>query len=378
MTDPILAIGLMSGTSRDGIDAALLRSDGEGAIEAGAWLTEAYDDGFRDRLASVVGGRGDVAAVERELTLRHADAVRRLLRSAGLAAADIGLCGFHGHTIRHEPQAGRTWQIGDGALLAAETGIDVVADFRSADMAAGGEGAPLAPLFHAGLAGDLARPVAVLNVGGVANVTWIGPPESPGALPALLAFDTGPGNALSDDWAQRHTGRPVDQDGALARAGRVDGQALAALLEHDYFARPAPKSLDRDDFSITPMSHLAPADGAATLIAFTASAVARGAAWFPAPAARWLVTGGGRRNPALMAALAAQLAAPVAAVEEVGWQGDALEAQAFAYLAVRSRRGLALSVPGSPGRSAAAGSSPGRADQRAAALTLGAGRTRSR
>src|SRR5438552_2298401 len=242
MTDPILTIGLMSGTSRDGIDAALLRSDGEGDIAAGAWLTEPYDDGFRARLAAIIGGRGEVAAVERELTLRHAEAVRRLLRSAGLAPGDVGLCGFHGHT-----------------------------------------------------------------------------------------------------------GGPIDQDGALARAGTVDGPALAALLGHGYFARPAPKSLDRDAFSLAPISHLPPADGAATLLAFTAATVARGAAWFPAPAARWLVTGGGRRNPALMAELARRLEAPVAAVEEVGWQGEALEAQAFAYLAVRSRRGLALSVPGTTG-----------------------------
>ena len=349
MTDPILAIGLMSGTSRDGIDAALLRSDGEGVIEAGAWLTEPYDDAFRARLAGVIGGRGAVAAVERELTLRHAAAVRRLLAAAGLAPNSIGLVGFHGHTIQHEPQAGRTWQIGDGGLLAVETGIDVVADFRSADVAAGGEGAPLVPLFHAGLARDLPRPVAVLNVGGVANVTWIGPAGATGEPPALLAFDTGPGNALSDDWALRHTGRPIDADGALARSGRVDERALAALLDNGYFARPAPKSLDRDAFAIDPVGHLAPADGAATLLAFTAAAVARGAALFPMPAARWLVTGGGRHNPALMQALAERLAAPVTPVETVGWQGDALEAQAFAYLGVRSRRGLPLSLPGTTG-----------------------------
>src|SRR5260221_5210887 len=274
-----------------------------------------------------MGGGGEVAGVEGELTLRPAEAVPRLLRSAGLSPADVGLCGFHGHTVRHEPEAGRTWQIGDGALLAAEIGIDVVADFRSADMAAGGEGAPLASLFHAGLARDLARPIAVLNVGGVANVTWIGRPETSGALPALLAFDTGPGNALSDDWALRHTGRPIDHDGALARAGTVDGLALAALLDHGYFERPAPKSLDRDAFSLAPISHLSPADGAATLIAFTAAAVARGGAWFPTPAARWLVTGGGRNNPALMAELARRLAVPGAAGEEVGGQGDGVGGQ---------------------------------------------------
>ena len=338
------ALGLMSGTSLDGLDAALIRSDGGGRVEAGPRLTRAYDESFRGRLRAALGQNGQVDGVERTLTLKHAEAVRDLLAEANMAPANVCVVGFHGHTIWHEPEAGRTRQIGDGALLAAEIGIDVVCDFRARDMAAGGQGAPLAPLYHAALAADLPKPFAVLNLGGVGNLTWIGP-----GADRILAFDTGPGNALIDDWAARHTGRPVDVDGALARAGQVAEDALAALLDHPYFALPPPKSLDRDAFDPAPVAGLSVADGAATLTAFTAAAVARAGAQLPSPPGRWLVTGGGRHNPALMAALAARLAAPVAPVEAVGWDGDALEAQAFAYLALRSLDGLPLSLPGTTG-----------------------------
>ncbi len=338
------ALGLMSGTSLDGLDAALIRSDGGGRVEAGPRLTRAYDESFRGRLRAALGQNGQVDGVERTLTLKHAEAVRDLLAEANMAPANVCVAGFHGHTIWHEPEAGRTRQIGDGALLAAEIGIDVVCDFRARDMAAGGQGAPLAPLYHAALAADLPKPLAVLNLGGVGNLTWIGP-----GADRILAFDTGPGNALIDDWAARHTGRPVDVDGALARAGTVSEDALAALLDHPYFALPPPKSLDRDAFDPAPVAGLSVADGAATLTAFTAAAVARAGAQLPSPPGRWLVTGGGRHNPALMAALAARLAAPVAPVEAVGWDGDALEAQAFAYLALRSLDGLPLSLPGTTG-----------------------------
>ncbi len=350
------ALGLMSGTSLDGIDAALIRGDGRARVDPGPRLTVAYDDAFRARLRAAFGARdeGDsaVASVERELTLRHADAVGRLLAEADMRPGAVAVVGFHGHTILHQPEAGRTRQIGDGALLAAETGIDVVCDFRARDVAGGGQGAPLAPLYHAALAADLAKPLAVLNLGGVGNLTWIGSGLGSGTGPdadEILAFDTGPGNALIDDWAARHTGRPVDTDGALARAGRIDEAALAALLDHPYFDRPPPKSLDRDAFDPAPVERLSPADGAATLTAFSAAAVARARDRLPAPPRRWLVTGGGRRNPVLMAALAERLEAPVAPVEAVGWDGDALEAQAFAYLALRSLEGLALSLPGTTG-----------------------------
>jgi anhydro-N-acetylmuramic acid kinase len=335
MKSPRWALGLMSGTSLDGIDATVIRSDGRRQVETGPSLTVPYDPEFRARLRGVLGGRGAVDEVARELTLRHARAVRDLLAHAGMAANEITVIGFHGHTVLHEPQAGRTWQIGDGALLAAETGIDVVADFRSNDMAAGGQGAPFAPLYHAARAAGLDKPMAVLNLGGVGNLTWLGT----GTESDVLAFDTGPGNALIDDWMERQTGTSRDQDGALARTGTADEAALAALMSHPYFQQPPPKSLDRDAFDPQPAAGLSAADGAATLTAFTAASVAAALAHLPAPPRRWLVTGGGRHNPTLMAALAERLAVPVEPVEAVGWDGDALEAQAFAYLALRSLDG---------------------------------------
>jgi anhydro-N-acetylmuramic acid kinase len=269
--------------------------------------------------------------------------VRRLLSESGHAPADIDVIGFHGHTILHQPRRGVTVQIGDGELLAELTGIEVVDDFRSRDVAAGGEGAPFVPLFHAALAAALPRPVAILNVGGVANVTWIGPEGDP------IAFDTGPGNALIDDWTRSRTGRAFDEDGRLAARGRVDETLLAALLRNPYFARRPPKSLDRDDFDLRLLGHLGAEDGAATLTAFTARAAALSVRFLPAKPLRWLVTGGGRKNASLMAMLARDLAADVAPVEAVGWNGDALEAQAFAYLAVRSLKGLPLSLPTTTG-----------------------------
>jgi anhydro-N-acetylmuramic acid kinase len=282
-----------------------------------------------------------VGAVEEELTRLHAEAVEHFLRGQPRAAVDV--VGFHGHTILHRPAERRTWQIGDGALLSSRLGLDVVADFRSADVAAGGQGAPLAPLYHAALAATLPKPLAVLNIGGVANVTWIG------GRSEILAFDTGPGNALIDDWVYRHTGDAADLDGALARAGAVSAAHVENFLANPYFDRCPPKSLDRDDFRGALPTGLSLEDGAATLTEMTAAAVAAATRHFPAPAEQWLVTGGGRHNPALMEALARRLKVPVKPVEAVGWHGDALEAQAFAYLAVRSLEGLPLTLPTTTG-----------------------------
>ncbi|WP_193368334.1 anhydro-N-acetylmuramic acid kinase [Pelagibius marinus] len=338
------ALGLMSGTSLDGIDAALIRSDGARQVAMGAFLSLPYDPETRRSLRSVLGGQGPVEEVERELTLRHVAAVRRLLREAGVAAEEVRVIGFHGHTILHRPQEGRTWQIGDGALLAAETGIDVVADLRGNDVALGGEGAPLVPLYQAALAADLERPLAVVNIGGVANVAWIGETEG-----EVLAFDTGPGNALINDWVEQHGRDPLDRDGALARAGRVDEGLLARLLDNPYFDRVPPKSLDRDDFSAVPAAGLSLEDGAATLTAFTAATIAKAVEHFAAPVRRWLITGGGRHNPTLMAMLAARLEAPVEPVEAVGWQGDAREPRAFPSLPLRPLAGLPLTLPTTTG-----------------------------
>jgi len=335
------ALGLMSGTSLDGIDVAMLETDGYHRVIAGPALTISYPREFRERLRSVLGGVGRIAPVEDELTRLHAAAVGRFLQRYPETTVDI--VGFHGHTILHRPAEGHTWQLGDGKLLAQLVECDVVADFRSADVAAGGEGAPLAPLFHAALAAALAKPLAVLNIGGVANVTWIG------AQSELLAFDTGPGNALIDDWVRRRIGAVADIDGTLARAGRASTAQVERFLTSPYFQRLPPKSLDRDDFRDFVPEGLSLADGAATLTEMTAAAVAAAARHFPAPPREWLVCGGGRHNPALMEALGRWLGATVRPVEAVDWDGDALEAQAFAYLAVRSILGLPLSLPSTTG-----------------------------
>ncbi len=343
MTDRLhRAIGLMSGTSLDGIDVALIETDGLNRVETGPALTLPYDDELRMGLRGVLGGKGDVAAADWSLTMALGTAVARLREHHHIDEVDV--IGCHGHTIVHRPRAGYTWQIGNGKLLAELTHTDVVCDFRAADVAAGGEGAPLAPLYHAALAANLPKPIAVLNIGGVANVTWIG--ERPDDL---LAFDAGPGNALIDDWAWRHTGKRLDADGALARQGTVDEAAVALFLAHPYFSRTPPKSLDRDDFAAFVPDNVSTADGAATLTAMTIAAVRRGTEHFPGPVKQWLVTGGGRHNPALMAGLERALGVAIAPVEAAGWNGDALEAQAFAYLAVRSLAGLPLSLPATTG-----------------------------
>ncbi len=341
-------IGLMSGTSMDGIDAALLRSDGRDIAGFGAALTLPYPDALRDRIRAALGEAGhDTLGVSRALAEAHAEAVARLLDQAGLKPADVALLGFHGHTLLHRPERGRTWQAGDAGLLARLTGITTVADFRAQDVALGGQGAPLVPLYHAALArwAGLAPPLLVLNIGGVANITYIGGPEDAD----LLAFDTGPGNALLDDWLLRHTGERLDAGGRLGAQGEVDQPTLARLLAHGYFAARPPKSLDRDDFSAEAVAHLWPASGAATLTAFTAAAVARALEHLPARPLRCLVTGGGRHNATMMRELAERLAMPVQPVEAVGWRGDALEAEAFAYLAARAAAGLSLSLPGTTG-----------------------------
>lgn len=351
----IRAIGLMSGTSLDGIDAAILETDGEHVVRPGPSLSVPYAPEERAVLRRALEDAkawapeapmpDSVAEAERLLTLAHVLAVRRLLDEAGLAPADIDIIGFHGQTVLHQPERRRTVQIGVGEALAALTGINVVNDFRSADVAAGGQGAPLVPLYHQALlrSAGVREPVAIVNIGGVGNVTYVGLDGK------LLAFDTGPGNALIDDWAHRHTGEPVDLDGALAAAGEVDVDALQALMTHDFFDAPPPKSLDRFSFSLEPVAHLSPEDGAATLTAFTVEAIARGLAHIPGVPSRFIVCGGGRHNPVLMSMLSKRLQGGVLPAEDLGWRGDDVEAEAFAYLAVRSLRGLPLSLPTTTG-----------------------------
>ena len=347
------ALGLMSGTSLDGVDAALIRCDGRGRVEFGPHLTIPYGDALRRDVRALFGKLTGPPALVEALTRANAEAVEALIARHGLARGDVAVIGYHGQTIWHRPEAGETVQLGDGPMLARLTGIDVVNDFRSPDVKAGGQGAPLVPVFHAALAGRLPLPVAVLNIGGVANVTWIGAAFDPASTSpddaALLAFDTGPGNALLDDWVMKHTDGRYDHGGRLARAGRADDAAAAVILANGYFARKPPKSLDRDHFNPAPIAQLSLEDGAATLVAVTAGAVAKAREWFPAPARCWLVCGGGRHNPAIMEALRAAMPEPVDPVEAVGWNGDATEAQAFAYLALRALDGLPITFPRTTG-----------------------------
>jgi anhydro-N-acetylmuramic acid kinase len=348
------AIGLMSGTSMDGIDVALIGTDGEDVVERGPSHTLPYDPDFKSALAGALEDARDLtdraarpgrlAGIERELTARHAVAVAEFLRKAGVEPERIAVVGFHGHTVLHRPEQRLTVQLGDGAALARSTGLRVVYDLRAADCAAGGQGAPLAPVYHRALAAALPeRPVVVLNVGGVANVTWIGRDGT------LIAFDTGPGNAMIDDWMQRRRGVPHDEDGGLAAAGRVRDDYVMQYLRHSFFGRPPPKSLDRNAFPLELVEGLSPEDGAATLTAFTAGSIARAREHFPEQPRLWVVSGGGRRNKTLMAMVAERVEAAVAPAEAAGMDGDAMEAEAWAYLAVRSLKGLPITFPGTTG-----------------------------
>lgn len=351
----IRALGLMSGTSLDGIDAAIVETDGEGMVRPGPSVSIPYKPEERRILALALEAAKDwepdtpmpeeIAEAERHFTLANAVAVRELLSQERLKPADIAVIGFHGQTVLHQPARRRTVQIGLGDVLARLTGIDVVNDFRSADVAAGGQGAPLVPLYHQALArsAGIVEPVALINIGGVSNITWLGADGS------LLAFDTGPGNALIDDWALAHTGEPVDRDGALAAAGEVDMDVLEALMSHAFFDAPPPKSLDRFSFSSDAVKHLMAPDGAATLTAFTVEAIARGLAHVPGVPSRFIICGGGRHNPVMMSMLSRRLQGGVLPAEDLGWRGDDIEAEAFAYLAVRSLRDLPLSLPGTTG-----------------------------
>ncbi|MEM7544417.1 MAG: anhydro-N-acetylmuramic acid kinase [Pseudomonadota bacterium] len=360
----IWALGLMSGTSLDGVDAALLKTDGitieafgpgaeapyrsaetaviELIMESPGWYRTADDEGAIYQLAQA---SDDVVAL-------HARAVADLLSRTEITP---DLVGFHGQTVAHAPEEAWTWQLGDGAALARALNRPVVWDFRTSDMVHGGEGAPLAPFYHWALARHIGMtaPVAFVNIGGVANVTWVDPTaERPEAEDALLAFDTGPGNALLNDWMARRGDAPIDRDGAVAAAGAVDWMSVhGSNFASAYLARTPPKSLDRNSFAqmLEIVKDLSLQDGAATLTALTAACIAGSTRHMPRPPSRWLICGGGRKNPAMMAMLAEELQVPVDPVEAVGLDGDLLEAQAFAYLAVRAARDLPLSAPGTTG-----------------------------
>ena len=355
----ICAIGLMSGTSMDGIDLAALWTDGREAARRGPKSFVPYEAAFRRRIEAALEEAkatrrreqrpGDLATLEREITLRHARAVRDFL--AAHPGLKPELIGFHGQTVLHRPGEGLTVQLGDGALLARETGMPVVFDMRANDMIHGGQGAPLAPAYHVALAKSLPEglscfPVCFVNIGGISNVTFVPEEGDP------VAFDSGPGNTLIDQWVTNEGGVPYDADGMIASEGAVIQPVVERYLEKPFFAETGPKSLDRNDFTLAEAEGMEFADGARTLAAVTADAILKAAEHMPEAPKLWIVCGGGRKNPHIMADLkagAAETGGEVILAEEAGLDGDSMEAEAWAYLAARSRQGQPLSWPTTTG-----------------------------
>ncbi len=357
---PVWAIGLMTGTVLDGmVDVAAIRSDGIDVQELGPWRLIPYAPELRTLLAETVAAALEwqfegpepsiFRAAEEALTRAQTEAVRKFLADTGLSADEVAIIGFHGQTVLHRPppprQLGNTRQLGDGEWMAHALGIPVAYDFRTADMQAGGQGAPLAAIYHAALLRRAGTPPnsAVLNLGGVGNITWWGGGED------IVAFDTGPANAPLNDWIARHGLGEMDRDGALARQGRVDEAKLATLLRHPYFSAPPPKSLDRHGFPATLVSGLSAADGAATLTALIGAGVCRALDLLPQRPEKLIVCGGGRRNPAIIDAIRDRAHVEPVLGEAAGWRGDAIEAECFAYLAVRAARALPITFPRTTG-----------------------------
>jgi anhydro-N-acetylmuramic acid kinase len=348
------ALGLMSGTSLDGIDVAVIETDGERVLGRGFAATYPYSGPFREKLraglaeAATLRCRtarpGRLALLEQYLTELHAEAVSHYLADHQIEPSSIDLVGFHGQTVLHRPEARLTVQLGDGPLLSRRLGLPVVYDLRAADVAAGGQGAPLAPAYHRALAAGISeRPLAVLNLGGVANVTWIGRDG------ALHAFDTGPASAMIDDWVNAGLGERFDAGGKIAARGTVHESVVASWLQHPFFDERPPKSLDRNAFDARRVAALSPEDGAATLTAFSAAAVAAALSHMPEAPVLWVVCGGGRRNDTLMRMIADRVGAPVRTAEAFDIDGDSVEAEAWAFLAVRARLGLPITFPGTTG-----------------------------
>jgi anhydro-N-acetylmuramic acid kinase len=350
MSKTFTALGLMSGTSLDGIDVALIKTDGESFVERGPSSTFPYDSKQQALLkqalidAVLISERtqrpGSLSDIEMQLTEWHAVAVKNFLHECALSPSNIDVIGFHGQTVIHRPELHLTVQLGDGAALAKTLGIQVVYDMRAADVAAGGQGAPLVPVYHRAIAKN--TPVAFVNIGGVANVTYVGTDCE------LLAFDTGPGNALINDWVHKHTRATHDEGGSIAGRGTISPAHLQTALHHSFFNQRPPKSLDRNSFTKLDFDTLSLENGASTLTAFTAQSIAKAAEWFPMPVKSWIICGGGRHNASIMSGLKDVLSNVISA-EEAGLNGDSMEAEAWAYLSVRSLRGLPISFPTTTG-----------------------------
>jgi anhydro-N-acetylmuramic acid kinase len=345
----IKVIGAISGTSMDGIDVALIETDGISHVRPIHGKLYPYTPKLRSELQAIIedlraAEHDDLTQLEQDVSDAHANAVLSFIQDFQINKSEIALVGLHGQTVFHRPERNFTRQLGIGQRMANRIGINVINRFRHADIAAGGHGAPLVPLYHQALTHQFTKPLMVLNLGGVANVTYIDGSH-------IIAFDTGPASALLDDFVKRRTGRPYDENGALAASGTINQKMVDDFMSNPFFNVPPPKSLDRQDFNARAkvVETLSDADGAATLAAFTIQSVAASLRHIPKPPLKWLVAGGGRLNTTFMQGLRAKLNVPVESVDTIGWDGDFLEAQCFAYLAVRSSLGLPLSLPSTTG-----------------------------
>jgi anhydro-N-acetylmuramic acid kinase len=353
-------LGFMSGTSLDAVDMAIIETDGREILGFGPCGERKMTEATRAAvLRATDDARGWTRGTRRPSSFavaswavaqEHIHAAREFLHDNHVRASSLDLIGFHGQTVLHERpsggELGRTVQLGEAGMLAKGLNLPVAYDFRTADVAAGGQGAPLAPVYHAALVrqAGLTPPLAILNLGGVANITLITNDES-----ALFAFDTGPANGLLDLYVQSRTDLRCDENGRLAARGRVHDMALSVLLNHPYFRETGPKSLDRYDFSLDLVSHLSVEDACATLVAFTAKTVALGVQAYSPKPVRMIASGGGRHNPVLLNAIRIETNLVVDSAEDAGWRGDAVEAEAFAFLAARCKLGLPISYPGTTG-----------------------------
>lgn len=340
------AIGLMSGTSLDGIDAAIIQTDGYFYIEKKEFITVPYSQELRDSIRACFGkidrNKEDVLTTELEVTLAHIDVVADIAKHY-----EIDVIGMHGQTITHDPAEGLSIQLGDGGYMAREVGCDVVYDFRKADIRAGGQGAPLMPVYHRAMVAGVQKPCAVLNIGGVSNITYVDEAD-------ILAFDCGPGNALMDDFVLEHLGKPYDEGGALAASGQADMELVSSWMEDEYFKRQPPKSLDRNKWHQAVMGErleivtkMSPENAMATLMEFTAQAIIEGMSFMPKKPVDVFVAGGGVHNSALMERLGRDMS--VKPVNDLGFDSDSIEAEGFAYLAVRHLLDLPGTFPATTG-----------------------------
>ncbi len=350
----LTAIGLMSGTSFDGVDSAIIKTNGTKIYSLGETIASSYSDSLRRKIRNLVNKKNSIKLlldVEDELALEHALIVKRLLQKAKMKPSDIDVIGFHGQTIYHNPSQRKTMQIGNSALLAESTGINVVSDFRRMDIASGGEGAPLVPFFHNALCQKLSKPVAVLNIGGVANVTYVGSNKE------LIAFDTGPGCAMIDDWVHDHRRGHYDDEGKIAHEGIPNQEVLDLFMRHKFFKQKPPKSLDRNKFKsfVKKLDGMSIEDGAATLTHLTALSIKNSQKFMPHKPKQWMVCGGGSKNRFLLDILSKQYGFKIINFDNFRVfdnniiDAEFVEAQAFAFMAVRSLCNLPISSPTTTG-----------------------------